>query len=461
MKRILILLFLLSLSLSACGRRNVEYARGYEDAREQFEGSGFDEGYRSGYEAAKEEFKYSGYDEGYRSGYDVARDEFEGSDYDSGYNDGYSTGFEEGLSSFGDVDKETEPSERDTRPVRRDIDLSIAFERITYSRTGMKLVDRFYTIDEFGNQTDLKTIQYTYDKNNNLVEQAFFYDGSEAPSEKRTWIYDAHGNLTQYSIGGSIVSEWENTYDSAGNCLMKRAIGGVGHKEYTYKNGLLFSTYESWDASWEYDSDYGTILVPGISYDYIEYDTVGRPVKELLYEDGEPPKSYSYTYSQIENCTFCYDLTGRLRTKVSERRDSSGRILSRDREEFDECSSLERMMKYEFTYDDSSFSIIERDENNSIQFITIYEISDASLILSETDYNACGEIVSCQRYTYDSNGYVTKVERRSQNDTIVSYGPERTFYEDGTVKDILLIPGVNYIRPSLFTSSMSFSDYMN
>ena len=231
------LLFLLLLLLCACEHRNVEYDRGYEDAREQFEGSGFDEGYRSGYEAAREEFKHSGYDDGYHSGYDVARDEFEGSGYELGYASGYENGYEDGLSSFGDFDNQTEPSESDTHSVQRDIDLSAAFEKITYSRTGKKLEDRFYTIDESGNQTDLKTIQYIYDENDNLVEQAFFYDGSETPAEKRTWVYDSHGNLTQYRIGNSIVSEQENTYDSDGNCLMVRTIGRVGSIEYNYKNG--------------------------------------------------------------------------------------------------------------------------------------------------------------------------------------------------------------------------------
>lgn len=74
MKRLpALLLLLLFLFLCACEPGNTDYDRGYEDARNEFEGSGYDDGYDAGYEAAMEEFYNSRYREGYESGYEDGR----------------------------------------------------------------------------------------------------------------------------------------------------------------------------------------------------------------------------------------------------------------------------------------------------------------------------------------------------------------------------------------------------
>lgn len=382
----------------------------------------------------------------YASGYEI--------DHPVWYSEGYENVYEVSEpSDYNYIDEET------SLHISDDLSLSSAYEKITYSISGQVLSDLFYSVDSDGNQTELKQIVFQYNDNDQLISKSYYYHGKEDAEKRESWSFDVHGNLTRHIVGDTVKSEWENTYDADGNCLCKSQIGGVNQIEYQYKDGILTSTYESYDASWEYDTDYGWIEVPAISYDYIEFDLDGRPVKEKLLESGEPPAIIEYTYSSSCNITCYNDLMGRLKTKITETYDSDGRKLSWLREEYDNSLVLKRRVMEERLYEGNTITTRYFENDDNLVKYIICDFNDASLLISETTYDGLGNNVSCRRYYYDSRGYVISLEKETQGESVVLYGPERTYYENGAVKEIILAPDVDYIVPSLFISSRDIAYY--
>lgn len=161
---------------------------------------------------------------------------------------------------------------------------------------GVVLDQAVYTYDQAGNKildtrSPLRYTQWKYDKAGNVLEQAYYENGSLADRSINT--YDEKGShlTAQYIAHGKVINTCTMTYHANGNLAtsLYKADGTYHYTEYDADGNTLVKDYRSETdccrEEYSYDA-YGNIL------SYKRYDEDGK----LDYH-----RTYSYTYDSKGN----------------------------------------------------------------------------------------------------------------------------------------------------------------
>lgn len=156
--------------------------------------------------------------------------------------------------------------------------------------------------------TETDTVEYTYDKNGNLIKESAKYHGNEIPTET-LYEYNEKGQLLTKTKSGNATHYY---YDENGYLMGEYCFTDPDTIEYAYDENGNIVVMESCD-------DYDTEV-----YTY-EYDSNGNMIKETVtYDDSK--SVYIYEYDKKGNLISKYDEDGDLR--LSNLYDNNGHLIS-------------------------------------------------------------------------------------------------------------------------------------
>ena len=182
----------------------------------------------------------------------------------------------------------------------------------TYDSNGNMIKELYYerTYEPAAYPPSLQyTLEYTYDANNLLIKKA--KTNGKNVTHTATYIYDAQGKVIEESIGSDI---YRYTYNESGK-LLKKTLEDTTLDEYTYDvNGNLIKH------TFIYSPTSSNFNV----YEYT-YDADGKLIREVHTEGNKAPIIYDYTYDADGNliyktqakgntiyCTYTYDINGNV-----------------------------------------------------------------------------------------------------------------------------------------------------
>lgn len=255
--------------------------------------------------------------------------------------------------------------------------------------------------------------------------------------------------LLRHTKGIEELEKYE--YDSDGNCVYEKTTqyGDVSYCEYTYTNGVLTSSYEEYEGSVDVDDDIGTHSVPAYSYYYTDFDYLGRPVKMQCFEYNEDPYTDVYSYSADSKTISTYYLPKELGYVFTVRYDSAGRIILK--EHISEYSE-DYYWRHEYKYDGLTCMDSYYSARDKLEYTQVFESDENGNLVSETHYDPEGNLTASWKYEYDDHNMITRQTKYYDGAEEISFGPERQYYDNGQIKEMICYDDVEYIAPVHYLS---------
>ena len=257
-------------------------------------------------------------------------------------------------------------------------------------------------IGPVGPLPQMQILTFAYDAEDNLVSNAYDFEGDGIADGRTEYSYDADGNLVRLEF------YWDDNLLHSITTITYDMYGNETSRQYDYDAD---GTPDSFD-TYTYDSNGNQIRA--------EYDSDG---------DGSPDVFNSYTYDAEDNLIrqeYDYGAEGILDAIYSYTYDARGNLL---REETDYDGDGSPDYRYSYAFDDQDN--LTREEYDSgadgiLDGIFSYTYdADGNLIREEYEYNR--EIVDTYVHTYDADGIQIRGERYYQGN-------------DGTTPDEIYIP---------------------
>lgn len=326
---------------------------------------------------------------------------------------------------------------------------SYVCRRIVYKEDGNIAADYYYDLIENA-PTERKRIEYSYREDGAPLSVLTFVDGEKDPSESVTYLYDNLGNLISVMRNDRVIEEYK--YDDSGNCIFKKEnhYGDPSITNYTYVNGILSSTYEEIATEIEVEDDEGYHTVSAYNYYYTTYDSLGRILIQKCVEAEDSPYEDRYEYRADGYSIKTYDMTGELEYTFNVKEDSLGRALLKESiPNYDSPYGW----KEEYQYDESSIIISRYDGDGILTSVEKTMSDEQGNLISSAHYDADGNLISSYQYEYDEHMNVTQSITVRNGETIIEKGPDRTYYDSGVIKEIVMYSDVEYIAPIYYTST--------
>lgn len=291
-------------------------------------------------------------------------------------------------------------------------------------------------------------MEYNYNSQGLLANSILFCDGEQSGTEYERFEYDSSGRILNIFHYGTLTHEYQ--YDSDGQCIKERITDSEKSSTitYTYQNGIIATSYEESFALAETEDGFCSIG----GYCFTEYDDQGKITKESVYEWDELPYVNIYQYSENSLDVKSYDLLGNLIRTRTMRYDDSDRLIYKN------CSDLiyEWSWTNQYEYSDNSMKKSHYDSDGALESSYYYIWDDRNNIILEESCDAAENVINTWQYEYDDNCQVRRIVQTIDGQESIKYGPEREYYEDGTIKSIAVYANVDYIPPLYFADPPKF-----
>lgn len=315
---------------------------------------------------------------------------------------------------------------------------------IEYNKDGNVTSDTSFTLDNDGCTSESKRIEYSYNAQGLLLSSVVFYNGAQIGEEYERFEYDDSGRILNKFRYGTLTHEYQ--YDETGHCIKERAVGSNELRTitYTYQNGIMATSYE--EILTTIETEEGDVSI--CSYYFTEYDDQGNITKETGCEAEETPYVDIYHYSENSVVIKSYDLPGNLIQTITMRYDRNNRLIYKNHSH--SISDYNWTNQYEYT--DQSETLLHYGSDGVLQNSYYYVWDNRNNLLLEENRDASGNVTSSWRYEYDDNGQVSRLVQTINDQKSFFYGPDRKYYEDGTIKSIVIYSNTDYIAEIYFIS---------
>ena len=346
----------------------------------------------------------------------------------------------------------------DEQSTDEDINEHYVTSRTVYREDGQILEE--YTYDEYINEDFKHEIEekdraeYNYANDGVLLSIDWYFRGELRKDDCEKFSYNDNGDLLRHTKGDQVLEKYE--YDDSGNCIYEETFknGNTYHCEYKYTNGVLTSTYEEYEGIREVDDDDDeeedddTQYVTVSSYYNTDYDSQGRPTKVQCFENDDVPYVEVYSYSSDSETISTYSLSNELDSVYIVKYDSSGRVIMKEMKLAD---SDEYYWRHEYEYDGINYTDTYYSKADGLTNSEVFKFDANGSLITETHYDPDGNPTASWEYEYDDHNMVTKITKKSDGTTEISYGPERKYYENGQIKEIVCYNDVEYIFKDYYT----------